>query len=727
MMLDIKQQRGILIRRMKTMQESHSINVALNIQDKGFSPALQNAITLLNSVAKAKIALQKSTGSVVAAMSDVADAAKEQNKALDMLKTGFKGFYKLVSLVAGAIKIFEFAMKMSEKLKKSNTEAIDDKAIAKGNAKKATVADTTATKKATTAVTANTAALKKNKGAFNANAVAIKKSTAAINANATSTKKSTTAINASAAAIKKSTTAMTANAAATKKATVAITSQTAARGKSVKAIAAQSAALKKQAAVTKKASIAKKAFNLVLKANPIMLVVAAAAALIAIGSRLVNFFRRNSQAARENEERMNDLSNTWGRSSEDIRSEMEKSGLTMDQWEAKQTEALDTVASRWSVSADEIKAAMADQGITMDQWEAQQREGLQEVADQWGVSVDDIIAEMEKYGISQDQWAANQQSAWEDLQADIRQHTGNIVNNFRELPAGLDKSFEDMAAMLANNRKLYNEWNQNIQAISSEVCDAVLGMLKDLGTAGNELLEAALDPNNAGHEAAMEVIRELEAAVKYGTAIATGTAITCGEEVGEAYAEGFEHGVENVDYSTLTEPISNAAEANISVANQYGQETGEAYVEGVTEGLESVDFTPVVENMYKATNQMADNTANAMKTIKSVTREAMEYLNTTIVTNMGQAETSTRTSLERITAMFGSLRTTLPANLFIAGSNAMNSLRLGILSREPAIMATVYRIASNIQRTMRRAMQMNSPSRVMMKLGRGSKSHCRVA
>ena len=391
-------------------------------------------------------------------------------------------------------------------------------------------------------------------------------------------------------------------------------------------------------------------------------------------------------------------------------------------------DSIEVLAARWNVSVSEITQAMEDQYMCLTDWEARQSMALNDLANQWGISVDEIIAEMEKYGISQDQWAANQQSAWEDTQASIRQHTGNIINNFRELPASLEKCAGEMADILYRNRQIYNEWQQNLSRASEKVSADVLRELEAMGTGSNQIMNDLFDfdPKTAtaaqreAHYNARRLVEQIDAGVQDGTAIAKGTVGTAGEEVGGAYAEGFEYALKNVDASMFADILSNAADETVSVAEQGGRETGEAYVEGVTEALESVDFTPVVGEMERATSQMANNTADAMNAIKSITRETMEYLNTTIVTNMDQAETSTRTSLERITAMFGSLRTTLPANLFIAGSNALNSLRLGILSREPAIMETVNRIASNVQRTMRRAMQMNSPSRVMMKLGRGT-------
>ena len=53
------------------------------------------------------------------------------------------------------------------------------------------------------------------------------------------------------------------------------------------------------------------------------------------------------------------------------------------------------------------------------------------------------------------------------------------------------------------------------------------------------------------------------------------------------------------------------------------------------------------------------------------------------------------------------------------GQDLMNGLNQGLLSREAHLMATARRIANNMQTTMQRALQINSPSRVMReKIGR---------
>ena len=46
--LDIKQQQEYIDKEDKSMSQTHSIEVVLTASDRGFSPALNNALNLLN-------------------------------------------------------------------------------------------------------------------------------------------------------------------------------------------------------------------------------------------------------------------------------------------------------------------------------------------------------------------------------------------------------------------------------------------------------------------------------------------------------------------------------------------------------------------------------------------------------------------------------------------------------------------------------------------------------
>ena len=372
--------------------------------------------------------------------------------------------------------------------------------------------------------------------------------------------------------------------------------------------------------------------------GPISWIIAGIIALGAAIVGIVRLFQRFGPAAQRKNREVESLSNTWNRCGDEIRAEMKEYNLTTAEWEAKQTEA------------------------------------LQAVADQWGMSTDDILAEMEHYGLSLEEWAANQDKAFAQLQEDIRSHTGSIVNNFRELPNELDKSHEEIAAMLQRNREIYNQWSRDIVAIGDKVCDEVLHQLESLGTAGSQLLQDALDPGSEGYEAAWAVIQQLEAGVADATAHAKGTMPPYGAEAADAYCDGFGDGMNNIDSSTVTDPLEYVVEAGIEVAEQGGEEIGVRCMAGLEKGL--ADGAPGV---YDEVDDIVENVLAGF--------------------NDGFETASPSRAMK------------------VIGRFVVQGLMLGMESQESPLNNVVTRLANGALNRIRRTLQINSPSRVMHRLG----------
>ena len=390
-------------------------------------------------------------------------------------------------------------------------------------------------------------------------------------------------------------------------------------------------------------------------------------------------------------------------------------------------DSIETLAATWNMTVDEVEAAMDRYGFTLDDMVDHQTQGLNDLADQWGMSVDEIKAEMERYGLSQAEWSANQDAAWAQTQADISRHTGNMINGFREIPSSLGKSHEDVAAMLAENRRIYNEWSQNIQDISADVSDGVMAELENLGTAGHQLLYDALHGDADASAAAWAVIYEMEAAVVDATHHAEGTMPDYGERAADAYYEGLEDA--DLDEDTFVEPVENAAEATIEVAHEGGYAAGEAYVEGVEEALEAVDFTPVAAEMDKATKKMEESASDSMQSIENIFKtslkaseghveRAFDSIYGKMIASMSRMVTGAAFRASQIVTAFGRLHGQLNA----AGVTSMVGFRNGMLSQERSILDNARRIAAGVQNAFRVTLRINSPSRVLMKLGRGTMS-----
>jgi phage-related protein len=454
------------------------------------------------------------------------------------------------------------------------------------------------------------------------------------------------------------------------------------------------------------------ALNAAMKANPFGVVIAGIVALVAVVGGAIAIFKRFGRAAREQEQRIGDLSKTWNKDGSEIRAEMDKYGLTIDEWEAKQNEALDGASDKWGISSEEIKAALAEQEISLAQWEAQQYEMLQGVADEWGMSTNEVLAEMAKQGITAEQWSAQMGQAWDDFQGDVARNVGNIVNGFREIPTEYGKSAKDLRTIMDNNIATTEAWRENMAKIAGEVPDEMLEWLESQGPEFSSVIDEMLSC-----EKELEAWKETFANA---TALGTEQALENIEDpamknafiyklddMGQAVAENMAipHGMESL--------IDQCAD----IVREGGQRLGEEFGEGAEDWLESFDCTPVVKNVAEATNDIAEYTERAMKIIKTSTTVAMEHFSATVKTHMECAEKSVESSLTRITGMFDSFRTKLPEGLFSVGSDAMESMKRGMLSRQESVLDAVRRIISNVVKTFRDELEIGASSRVTLRLG----------
>jgi len=271
---------------------------------------------------------------------------------------------------------------------------------------------------------------------------------------------------------------------------------------------------------------AKTALGLALKALPFVAIAAGIATAVTAITGWIRRSREAREAAAAEEKALNQLSDQWGMSVDEIRAEMEKHGLsveewaeqrqliqdvadqwnvcateiksaleemTLDEWVAQQEEQLGKLSDKWGVSTDYIMAALEEQGISMEQWEAQQYEMLQGIAEEWGMCTSEILAQMQEQGISAEQWASQMGQAWDSFQADVARNVDGIVNGFRRIPEEYGQSAEDLRQIMEDNIATTQAWRDNMSQIASEVSPQMLAWLESKGPEFNSVVEEMLN------------------------------------------------------------------------------------------------------------------------------------------------------------------------------------------------------------------------------------------
>jgi len=487
-----------------------------------------------------------------------------------------------------------------------------------------------------------------------------------------------------------------------------------------------------------------------------MAVIAGISAIVTAGATFINWLRSGGKAAQLQERRMEDLAETWGTSAGEIRAEMERYGLSLDEWEAKQRAALDETAARWgvypgeimealdeitldqwveqqeehleslaeqwNVSTEYIMEALAEQEISMDEWAAQQNEMLTDLEELWGISTDEITAQMNEQGISASQWADKMGQAWDSFQADVARNVDSIVNGFRRIPEEYGQSAEDLREIMEANIATTAAWRENMVELAGEVAPEMLAWLESKGPEFNSVvaemlycgdeLEAWVETFNSATALGMT-----QALDNIDDPVIRDAIVSRLGEAGQAAAE-----------STALEDgyraaIENANTTGVTLAHEGGVAIGEAAVDGAT----SVDYSAIPQEIVSAISGGQGDVVSAMANVVSDLREQFDQMrqqaDTIAREMMIQMHTAITTKTMPIhsameTVRTGTMNALVPLQTDIPRitTEAMNGAYQSLTSGGDRLIARARVIADSVAATMARALQVRSPSRVMIKL-----------
>ncbi|MDL2273454.1 tape measure protein [Oscillospiraceae bacterium OttesenSCG-928-G22] len=394
-------------------------------------------------------------------------------------------------------------------------------------------------------------------------------------------------------------------------------------------------------------------------------------------------------------------------------------------------------------------------------------ESIEEVAAQWGVSVDEILAAMERENISLDEWVTKQQDAWADYEESVKERTQGVINSFKEIPGEYDKSAAEMLEILQNNKERYAEWEATMEEITRQLGptaaeefgklgpEATSAMQEILGSAEmldeyrevfgvklDEVTGLAVedwnDPNFIGAPAgAIDTSAQL---VTENTALET--AVTGQMEGAKAAAEAVDF--TDVGQSIATEIVNGLNGADVSgamgnittaITNNTGKVVSAAtsmstQVQNVFKTMSTQSQSTVTQMMTQinsaivsrastvkasATN-MGNGVTQAMDTMKTqaanITNQMMTNINSAIVTHTSTVKSSA-------TALSNGVVSALEA-MVKGAENVTVRMMDGMLSamnrKAQELYAKAREIADRIAATMAAALDVHSPSRVMIRL-----------
>ena len=132
---------------------------------------------------------------------------------------------------------------------------------------------------------------------------------------------------------------------------------------------------------------------------------------------------------------------------------------------------------------------------------------------------------------------------------------------------------------------------------------------------------------------------------------------------------------------------------------------------GASPGLMAVALTAGIAMVTGLRSVITATTPSAVAAATNCGNQAVQGMARGILAGMGAATSAARTVVTSVTAVFNSI------NLHGAGVNAAAGFAAGLSSGAGAIMAVASSIAASVRSTIQSALQIHSPSRVMMEMG----------
>jgi len=336
-----------------------------------------------------------------------------------------------------------------------------------------------------------------------------------------------------------------------------------------------------------------------------------------------------------------------------------------------------------------------------------------ELAEQFGATEEQIAAAMEGIATSTEENVALQLLAFSEISDANKQFVEDMMSKWQEYKDAATDMFDtisdkvtvtagEMASNLEENQRVISQWADNIATLSERGIDE--GLLETLRAAG---------PESAGHVNALvnasdEELQRLSTAFAEGGDVATDALSKSLGIEGSGVMEAVGELVENTT-TTMKQQIE-AADFN-------------AIGKSMPEGAE-IGFKEGTPDVVKAATDMVDETVNE-------TKNALETNSPSkVFTDIGESapegmtlgiNNGTPKAIEAAKKLAVELLKPFdktPADFKRIGEEAMAGFNRGLNAGKAQVLSTATSIANQAAQTMRKALDIHSPSRVTETIGK---------
>ena len=435
---------------------------------------------------------------------------------------------------------------------------------------------------------------------------------------------------------------------------------------------------------------------------------------------------------------------------DEIRADMDENSISFSEWQGENKKAL-----------DKAQKSIAD------------------FADKWGFSVDDVDAAITRSGLSVEKYVERQDEALEHARDVLTEYTNAVTDGFSTMEQNTAISLDKFMENMQKNEEATANWANNLNTLMDlGINQGVIEQLATMGPEGALQAQAFVDEltkMNGGVDLALGATSDTvdaklaEIDATFQTSLETASAAADTQLRAESYyaagyasidkiASGISENPAAVDAATQSgTEIGKSISAAVDTVDfsQTGQTIGSGIATGLTSAIQSNagNVTGAVTNMGTAiqgslrntstqavstVTQMMTDSNSAIVTRASTVKASITDVGNGIVTALDTAKTQagntttqmmtdisstiiTRTDsvksaiIALANIMLENLRTVVPGTEKIT-TDMMNGILEAMRRKEQELFNKAREIADRIAMTMASALEVRSPSRVMIRL-----------
>ena len=395
----------------------------------------------------------------------------------------------------------------------------------------------------------------------------------------------------------------------------------------------------------------------------------------------------------------------------------------------KEGQSLQGVANQWGTTADEVISYMDEMGITLDEYVAEMeashtKEGLslQQLAEKWGTTSEVILAEMDNMGVSMQEWSDIQQNAWKDYEAAVKERTSGVINGFKKIPEEFDKTGAELLEILIDNKVKYAAWEETMEEITRQLGPTAADEFRKLGPEANSAMQEILNSSDM-----LDEYRNV-----FGVKLdeVTGMAVEDWNDpafIG-APSDAIDTSAQMVTQNTaLPTAVSDQMENARTAAEAVDfTSVGQTIATDINASLNSADFSGVTSNIASAIQGGSGSITAAVNSIgtsvqtslrnmstqgQNIVKQMMTQINSAIVSRTGTIRSSVNTMTNGVITSLNSMATRGQT----AATNMMTNINTAIISRSASVAGSATSVANGVVKNLESMIQgaINATNRMM--------------